>query len=257
MAPRAPILRDGTVLLHLALILLLLPAGLPAASEPPIPAYQGYAPGPAGVLGTGAGQTEELCRDIERKTTAEVAVLTVRSTAPLPAQEYAQKVFCRWKIGKKGKDNGVLVLVAVDDRKMWIATGYGVEGVLPVGKAGEIRDRIFLPLFREEKYGEGVYRGVKEIGTVLGGGEGTPPGPPSVSGESLFAIALTILFLLFVFSLVLRITKIGSSLWGGSGGHTSSGWGFGGGGVGGGGVGGLGGGVFGGGGGGGGGGERG
>ena len=248
MASRAPILRDGTVVLHLALILLLLPAGLPSASEPPLPAYQGYVTDTAGVLGTWAGQTEELCRDIERKTTAEVAVLTVRSTAPLPAQEYAQKVFDRWKIGKKGKDNGVLVLVAVDDRKMWIATGYGVEGVLPDGKAGEIRDRIILPLFRGGKYGEGVYRGVKEIGTVLGGGGGTPPGQPSVSDESLFVIVLTILFLLFVFSLVLRMYKIGSSLWGGSGGPTGSGWGFGGGGFGGGGFGGFGGGFSGGGG---------
>ena len=248
MASRAPILRDGTVVLHLALSLLLLPAGLPSASEPPLPAYQGYVTDTAGVLGTWAGQTEELCRDIERKTDAEVAVLTVRSTAPLPAQEYAQKVFDRWKIGKKGKDNGVLVLVAVDDRKMWIATGYGVEGVLPDGKAGEIRDRIILPLFRGGKYGEGVYRGVKEIGTVLGGGGGTPPGPPSVSDESLFFLALIILFLFLVIFWVLRIYKYVSSGWGGSGGLPGSGWGFGGGGFGGGGFGGFGGGFSGGGG---------
>ncbi|HJX73127.1 MAG TPA: TPM domain-containing protein [Candidatus Deferrimicrobiaceae bacterium] len=248
MASRAPILRDGTAVLHLALILLLLPAGLPAASEPPIPAYRGYVTDTAGVLGNWAGQTEELCRDIERKTTAEVAVLTVRSTAPLPAQAYAQNVFDRWKIGKKGKDNGVLVLVAVDDRKMWIATGYGVEAVLPDGKVGEIRDRIILPLFREKKYGEGVYRGVEGIGTVLGGGGGTPPGPPSVSDDGSVVIALIILFLLLVFSLVLRNTKNGSSGWGGPGGLAGSGWGFGGGGFGGGGFGGFGGGFSGGGG---------
>ena len=248
MASRAPILRDGTAVLHLALILLLLPAGLPAASEPPIPAYRGYVTDTAGGLGNWAGQTEELCRDIERKTTAEVAVLTVRSTAPLPAQAYAQNVFDRWKIGKKGKDNGVLVLVAVDDRKMWIATGYGVEAVLPDGKVGEIRDRIILPLFREKKYGEGVYRGVEGIGTVLGGGGGTPPGPPSVSDDGSVVIALIILFLLLVFSLVLRNTKNGSSGWGGPGGLAGSGWGFGGGGFGGGGFGGFGGGFSGGGG---------
>ena len=248
MASRAPILRDGTAVLHLALILLLLPAGLPAASEPPIPAYRGYVTDTAGVLGNWAGQTEELCRDIERKTTAEVAVLTVRSTAPLPAQAYAQNVFDRWKIGKKGKDNGVLVLVAVDDRKMWIATGYGVEAVLPDGKVGEIRDRIILPLFREKKYGEGVYRGVEEIGTVLGRGRGPPPGPPSVSDHYSVVIALVILSLLLVFSLVLRNTKNGSSGWGGPGGLAGSGWGFGGGGFGGGGFGGFGGGFSGGGG---------
>src|SRR4030043_968367 len=183
MASRAPILREGTPVLHLALILLLLPAGLPAASEPPIPAYRGYVTDTAGVLGNWAGQTEELCRDIEGKTTAEGAVLPVRGTAPPPAQAYARNVFDRWKIGKKGKDNGVLVLVAVDDRKMWIATGYGVEAVLPDGKVGEIRDRIILPLFREKKYGEGVYRGVEGIGSVLGGGGGRAPGAASGCSE--------------------------------------------------------------------------
>src|SRR3990172_3167052 len=168
----------GIASFFLFVLLLPLRAGIPAATtEAPVPASRGYVTDTAGILGNWAGQTEELCRDIERKTTAEVAVLTVRSTGSLPAQGYAQRVFDRWKIGKKGKDNGVLVLVAVDDRKMWIATGYGVEGVLPDGKAGEIRDKVILPLFREGQYGEGIYRGVSVIGEILRGEKGTIPRP--------------------------------------------------------------------------------
>ena len=58
---------------------------------------------------------------------------------------------------------------------MWIATGYGVEGVLPDGKVGEIRDRILRPLFRQGRYGEGIYLGVKAVGSVLTGGKMETP----------------------------------------------------------------------------------
>ncbi|MBI5419182.1 MAG: TPM domain-containing protein [Deltaproteobacteria bacterium] len=153
-----------------------------AAGEPAVPSPTGYVTDSAGVMGEWAAKTEALCGEIERQTTAEVAVLTVKSTAPLPAQQYAQDVFDRWKIGKKGKDNGVLVLLAVDDRKMWIATGYGVEGVLPDGKVGEIRDRMMLPLFRQKRYGEGIYVGVASIGSVLSGGKIAAPKAPRKTG---------------------------------------------------------------------------
>jgi uncharacterized protein len=165
---------SATRLLTLAL-LLFAAASVCAAAEPATPSATGYVTDTAGVLGEWAAKTDTLCRDIERQTTSEVAVLTVPTTAPLDAQQYAQQVFDRWKVGKKGKDNGVLVLLAVGDRKMWIATGYGVEGVLPDGKAGEIRDRLMLPLFRQKRYGEGVYMGVASIGNILSEGKIAAP----------------------------------------------------------------------------------
>ncbi|HEY7585894.1 MAG TPA: TPM domain-containing protein, partial [Candidatus Deferrimicrobiaceae bacterium] len=108
-----------------ALLVLLAASAICVAQEPAIPKPAGYVSDTAGIMGEWAARTEKLCGDIERQTAAEVAVLTVKTTAPLDAQQYAQQVFDRWKIGKKGKDNGVLILVAADDRKMWIATGYG------------------------------------------------------------------------------------------------------------------------------------
>src|SRR5512146_2349895 len=123
----------------LLLMVLAIPA-LRAAEEPAIPPATGYVTDTAGILGEWTAKTETICKEIEGQTGAEVAVLTVKTTAPLETQQYAQQVFDRWKIGKKGKDNGVLILVAVRDRKLWIATGYGVEGVLPGGKVGAPKD---------------------------------------------------------------------------------------------------------------------
>ncbi len=237
--------RENVRALLAALLLLFLTAFPAAAEEAPLPEHRGYVTDTAEVMGEWAAKTEALSGEIERKTTAEVAVLTVRSTGPLPAQQYAQEVFDRWKIGKKGKDNGVLVLVSVDDRKMWIATGYGVEGVLPDGKAGEIRDRVMLPAFRQKQYGEGIYLGVAAVGHVLGAGTGAPLEKKRRYGGGPAS------FLLFVFAVGFLILR--SLLSGPFGSHRrgGGGWysgGFGGGGFGGGGFGGFGGGSSGGGG---------
>ena len=233
-----------------ALVLLVLAvASACAAAEPAVPDPSGYVNDRAGVMGDWAGKTDALCRDIERQTTSEVAVLTVRTTAPLGPQQYAQQVFDRWKIGKKGKDNGLLVLLAVDDRKMWIATGYGVEGVLPDGKVGEIRDRLMLPLFRQTRYGEGIYVGVASIGNILSGGKIAAPKAVR-GGKNLPASAGLLLLLALAAFFIFR-----SAIAGPFGAHRrrGGGWyygggGFGGGGFGGGGFGGFGGGFSGGGG---------
>ncbi len=236
-------------------LFLLLAALSAAAAEPPIPRPAGYVNDTAGAMGEWTARTETLCRQIEAKTTAEVVVLTVRSTAPLPAQQYAQDVFDRWKIGKKGKDNGVLVLVAVDDRKMWIATGYGVEGILPDGKVGEIRDRVMVPAFRQGQYGEGIYLGVAAVGNILSAGAIAVPEAARKSRATrgwLSTIGLVLAVIVFLFLRFMQsvpypgYTRRGGGRFGGFGGF--GGGGFGGGGFGGGGFGGFGGGSSGGGG---------
>lgn len=240
---------SATRLLTLAL-LLFAAASVCAAAEPATPSATGYVTDTAGVLGEWAAKTDTLCRDIERQTTSEVAVLTVPTTAPLDAQQYAQQVFDRWKVGKKGKDNGVLVLLAVGDRKMWIATGYGVEGVLPDGKAGEIRDRLMLPLFRQKRYGEGVYMGVASIGNILSGGKIAAP-KAARKGKGLpFPVEFLFFIVLGAFFVLRSILAgpFGAHRRRGGGGYYGGGGGFGGGGFGGGGFGGFGGGSSGGGG---------
>jgi uncharacterized protein len=236
----------------MALLAFLLALAAPApcrAEEPKIPPYAGHVTDTAGVMGEWAARTEKLCSEIKQQTTAEVAVLTVKSTVPLETQQYAQKVFDQWKIGKKGKDNGILFLVAVDDKKMWIATGYGVEGVLPDGKVGEIRDTFMRPLFRQGRFGEGIYMGVKAAGSVLSGGKMEAP-KGSARRKTRIPFELLLLLILGVPYLIYRSIFSGStgSRGGRGGGMWLGGGGFGGGGFGGGGFGGFGGGFSGGGG---------
>ena len=85
-----------------------------------------------------ASQRSGLETQLDRATSAEVAVVTVRTLGGHTVEEYATALFNAWGIGKQDRDNGVLILVAVDDRAMRIDVGYGLEGILPDGLAGSI-----------------------------------------------------------------------------------------------------------------------
>jgi uncharacterized protein len=197
----------------LALGILLLTVAVPAAagtSAIRVPAYAGYVTDLVGVLDpTAKGRLTQLVKRVETQATAEMAILIVASTVPESIEEYSIAVFDQWKIGKKGKDNGLLVLVAVRDRRMRITTGYGLEGVLPDGKVGEIRDQHFLPAFRAGRYGEGVLRGTEALAAVLlGDAEAGPRKGPTASrqlraGPTGFLLAVFLVLLLVAGGLTL------------------------------------------------------
>lgn len=238
-------------------LLLFLPFVTPAfAQEVAIPRPRGFVSDYAGVIDEPTKTTLiKLIEGVERRTTAEIAVLTVESTQPLDAFQYSVRVFDRWKIGKKGKDNGVLFLVAVKDRRMWITVGYGLEGILPDGKVGEIRDRFVLPHFRKGDYGRGILEGTTAIARVITG-EGIAALPPagSATGELVALMAIGLLSALLVLWVAFEVRKHGFRLGGSGGGGawsyggSGSGGGWGGGGFSGGSSGGFGGGSTGGGG---------
>src|ERR1700733_8689711 len=79
-----------------------------------------------------------LCGQVERQANAQIAVVTVQTTDGEPIQQYAVDLYQAWGIGGKKSDRGVLVIFAVNDRKRFISTGYGLEGILPDGKLGDI-----------------------------------------------------------------------------------------------------------------------
>lgn len=114
-----------------------------------------------------ADKISSLIEEVEQKTSAEIAVVAVGSIAPYDEKEYARLIFDRWKPGKKGKDNGILVLLAVKERRWRIETGYGVEGILPDGLCGEIGRNYMVPYFKEGRYGEGLYQGVRAIANII------------------------------------------------------------------------------------------
>ncbi|MFX5476420.1 TPM domain-containing protein, partial [Acinetobacter baumannii] len=87
---------------------------------------------------------------------AQVAILMVPSTYPDSIEAYATRVFEAWKLGRKGIDDGVLVLVAKDDRRMRIEVGYGLEGTITDIDAGRIIREYMTPAFRQQDYAGGL-----------------------------------------------------------------------------------------------------
>ena len=99
-------------------------------------------------------------QELEQKTGAQVIVLTIDTTGDIPIETYAIELAAKWKLGQKGKDNGVLVVVAKDDRAYRIEVGYGLEGVLPDGFCGTVGRLYFVSKFQKGQFSEGIYQGV-------------------------------------------------------------------------------------------------
>src|SRR5579862_8066972 len=114
----------------------------------------------------------------EDKSTDQLAVLTVPTIDGEAVEQYATRVFEAWKLGQKGKDNGVLVLVVPEDRKMRIEVGYGLEGSLTDVAANRIIRNLMTPRFKENNYDQGVVDGVNAVIAQL---EGVPD--PAASAD--------------------------------------------------------------------------
>jgi uncharacterized protein len=143
-------------------------AALPAPARAEFPQPQGRVNDFAAVLDEGA-KTElaSIIREAEAAGSTEIAVVTVPSLDGMTVEEYAQKLFAAWGIGKKGVDNGVLVLVAPKDRTMRIEVGYGLEPVLPDSLAGSIIRSEFTPAFKEGDYRAGILKGVSRVAGIV------------------------------------------------------------------------------------------
>ncbi len=115
----------------------------------------------------------EKLKDHEVRTTNQVVILTVPSLEGESIEDYAYKVFNEWKLGQKDKDNGILIVVVPDERRMRIEVGYGLEGTLPDILAGRIIQNIMAPRFRDGDYDTGITEGVSAVITVLEGADPT------------------------------------------------------------------------------------
>ncbi len=110
-----------------------------------------------------------LLRTFEDSTSNQIVVLTINTLEGTNLEEYSMKVVETWKLGQKGRDNGVLLLVVKDDRKVRIEVGYGLEGVLTDAICGSIIQRVILPGFRNGNYDGGVTAGILSIMSAIGG----------------------------------------------------------------------------------------
>jgi uncharacterized protein len=149
-----------------AAALLLLCATVSAQSSLPKPA--GRVTDLANVID--AGTEAELDRrldQVEQATSHEIAVVTVTSLDGAPVEDYAVRLFKEWGIGQAKQDNGVLVLVAPTEREIRIEVGYGLEGILPDGLAGEVIRDTFIPRFRDNDYNGGIRNGVLRVADIV------------------------------------------------------------------------------------------
>lgn len=155
-------------LIALAATLLLLPAGVFAYSSPGQP--DGYVTDFADILSEGNESTlEELLADLEARMTTEIAVVTVNSLDGDDVAVYGNELFREWGIGQAEADNGILLLVAPNERKMRIEVGYGLEGVVPDITAGAIIDDVITPAFKAGDYDTGVQEGVLALVATVDG----------------------------------------------------------------------------------------
>ena len=106
---------------------------------------------------------QQLGRQLDRKTTAQLVVVTVKSLNGAPLEDYSLKLLRDWGIGNKEKNNGVLMLISTGDRKSRIEVGYGLEGALKDSLTGQIQDQYMIPYFRKGFYEEGIAKGYEVL----------------------------------------------------------------------------------------------
>lgn len=148
-----------------------------------------------------------LAQELLQKTGIPIVVVTMPDIGGAEYNDYANRLYSAWGIGKKGEDKGVLVFLTIKERKMRIETGYGVEGILPDGLVGEIRDRYMIPYLKDNRFGEGLLVGTTAIAQVIAKDAGVkltgaapikaPQKRRSRSGFSLIPLILIILFFMF------------------------------------------------------------
>ena len=159
---------------------------------------------------------ETKLADLERRTGAQVAALTVDSLDGDSIEDYAVRVFQTWKLGRKGVDDGVLFVVAQQERRMRIEVGYGLEARLTDARSRQILDDIVRPHFRAGNFGAGIEAGIDAIAAVI---EGAPlPAPRRDPARQIGSIAgilvFSLMFLIVIgtFSVVALLTP-GSAGW--------------------------------------------
>jgi uncharacterized protein len=181
-------------------------AAVVALAQPPVPTLRGRVNDDAGILsGDAESRLEDRLAELEQRTGAQVVVLTVPDLGGEDVEGFSLRVAESWALGRQGADDGVLLLVARDDRKARIEVGYGLEGRLTDAQAGRILKNVILPRFKEGDYDGGVERGVD---TILGTLEGLDVIPEPAVGEGAVTDLKDRLFGGAIFILVIGVFSL-------------------------------------------------
>ena len=191
-------------------------AVLPARANAAYPAPIGYLSDFAQIVdAASADSITSLAKELREKTGAELAVVTLRDLGGETIDPAATALFKQWGIGGSDKDDGVLILLALEERKVRIEPGYGVEGILPDGRSGGIIRRVMGPDLSAGNYGPGLLAGARAVAGAIAADRGvTIIGsiePPAVgrNGKETPAWVLLVMFvfMLFLFTTISRLTS--------------------------------------------------
>ena len=155
-----------TILIALALVVALggCTESHPDFSEVPNPRDHGsWVHDGASILGPRKDAIDAVIDAFERDTSIEITVVTVYSIGDRGPKDFATELFNHWGVGKADEDNGVLILHVLDQRRVEIETGYGVESVLTDARAKRIIDEVTIPFFKEDSFADGHYETVRAI----------------------------------------------------------------------------------------------
>ncbi len=210
---------------------LLLAASAAMAGDDRFPDPVGYVNDFAGVMTPGqrAG-LEGYLQQIESRGGVEIVLATLPTIGDVTIEEAATRLYEQWGIGKKGKDQGVLLLDAIAERRIRIEVGYGLEGALPDGKTGAILDQVAIPSLREGRRAEAYAAALQAVARIaleeVGqdpsiADQGAPVSRAPVRRRPPAGVTLIFMIIFLVFSVGSR------AIWGGRGGRMGPG-GFGG-----------------------------
>ena len=173
----------------------------------------------AGVLSPEAVQAMEARHtELFQKTGVSLIVVTVKSLEGEPIDDFAVRVGKEWGAGKKGQDRGIVVALSTGDRRVYIATGYGVEGFLPDGKVGGILDSYVIPELRQNQWSQGLENAsaaltaeaAREYNVTI---EGLPNLPPASRGPRRITLLGALVPLIFLAILIFVMIKNPTLFW--------------------------------------------
>ncbi len=223
----------------LILLMLLVVPLIPIAGAVEYPVLTEHVTDNAGIINAEYRQKiGDLLVRIEEHTTAEVAILTIKSLEGEDKAEYATEVGQRSGIGKKDVDNGLLLLIAMDDGNgkgaYFVATGYGLEGTLPDTTVSRINNEVLLPYLKKGKetgdisyYGQGIYEEMLTFEGLLTNNTEIVSKYGSSNSDSIGGSAIILIVIIFFAVIILIAIFIGNGGGGGSsgsGGYSSRGW---------------------------------
>ena len=206
----------------IVIIVVLLTAVLSSYAQKALPEHEGrWVHDDAGVLSLQTVQyLEQLLKHERDSSSNQIAVYIVKNLEGEDIDDYTFRVYQKWQLGQKGKNNGVLYLIAIDERKFRIEVGDGLEGVLTDLQASRInRDRV-APFFRKGDFDNGVIAGVQAIRETIKGeyvNDNPQPGRKKRRGNSFYTIFIILAVIIFL------ARRRGG---GGGGGYWSSGGGW-------------------------------